>query len=113
MAVDPPSDVDRVTLTLSDGVVPVLTIISRTAPETPPKIVTKTFEGFQMRFDYWGRIVIDKCNTDQEHILHPIDHDGMRSKCRHLLEQLVPEEFMHQIGDITIAIQFTPKKEIP
>jgi hypothetical protein len=108
MAVDPPSDADRVTLTLRDHLYD-----AGPGSASPHKIITKTFEGFQMRFDHWGRIVIDKCNTDQEHILHPIDHDGMRSKCRHLLEQLVPEEFMHQIGDITIAIQFTPKKEIP
>lgn len=71
----------------------------------------QSFEGYQMRFDHWGRIVIDKCPSDHEHILHPTDHDGMRSTCRHLLEGLIPENFLNQIGDITIAIQFTPKKE--
>lgn len=67
-----------------------------------------TQKGF-VRRDPYGRVYIDRCATDEEHLLRPLlPGQERRDTCRFYLDELVPVAFDGDQVYIEIDIRITP-----
>jgi hypothetical protein len=73
--------------------------------------MTGSFPGYYLRHDSFGRVVIDICPSDQEHLQNPSILSYERSMCRFLLEDLVPADLLGKKGTWTITVDFEEEED--
>lgn len=62
--------------------------------------------------DHVGRIHLDSCATDHEHITKPLQEGEERRNCREYIEELL-EPYVGKRGRFSISITFHPEPEEP
>lgn len=70
----------------------------------------KSYEG-NIRKDHFGRIIIDTCVSDVDHLQHAVAKPGDdRARCRQLVEELF-NDLEGLKGEVTVTIDFKAEGE--
>lgn len=78
-------------------------------PNAVPHDDFKQLEGY-LKQDIFGRVFIDRCATDEEHMNAPTEPGDDRRRCRVYLSSLIPKELLDQNVVLEIDIRITPKE---
>ena len=76
----------------------------------PTKTVDRRLEGY-LHQDCFGRLHIDRCATDAEHMAAEAPPGEERRTCRTYFDRLVPEGTIGKKGRWMITITFLPDNE--
>lgn len=63
-----------------------------------------------LRRDQFGRLFIDECQTDEEHLTLPLPEGQERRTCRDYIDDIIPEEYVGKQVEFCLDFRIISKE---